>query len=329
MIKLVKANNPINFALMFFLMLIVWAFKFYYMPTEIETYELSNCLLPQFSETVFMKYLSTVLSFLIYYSFALIIIKINSNLIIIENAYQSPGIVFVLLTGFFINAQRVLPETIASITLFFAIIRIFETYKKLSPNKYVFDAAVLVAISSLLMHKLVFIIPLIIIIIFIIKPVKLKELFVFLTGILLTYIVAITIIWLLGDIELVYESVKSTIVFNYTHHKYVALNYIVFTPIIFVTLIAIISRFTIETPKKISTRRFQTTIALLLVVLSLFFISPYSRNESVVLMFPWLSLLVSNILINAKSVFVSITFGGFFLSLIVAQIVQIVYYLSL
>ncbi len=329
MIKLVKANSPVNFVLMFFLMLTVWAFKLYYMPTEIETYELSNYFLPQFPETVFMKYLSAVLSFMLYYGFALIIIKINSNLVIIENAYQSPGIVFVLLTGFFINAQRVLPETIASITLFFAIISLFKTYKKPFANKYVFDAAILVAISSLLVYKLIYFIPVVIIILFIIKLVKLKELIVFFTGVLLTYIVAITIIWLLGDVELVYQSAKSAIVFEYSHFKYVALNYIVFLPIVILSIIAIVSRFTIGTPKKISTRRFQTAIALVLVVLALFFVSPCSTNESVVLMFPWLSLLVSNVLINAKKIFVSIVFGGFILSLVTVQIVQIVYYLSL
>ncbi|MDD2386511.1 MAG: DUF6427 family protein [Bacteroidales bacterium] len=329
MIKLVKANNPVNFALMFFLMLTVWAFKFYYMPTEIETYELSNYFLPQFPETVFMKYLSAVLSFMLYYGFALIIIKINSNSIIIENAYQAPGIVFVLLTGFFINAQRVLPETIASIILFFAIIRIFGTYQKLSTNKYVFDAAILVAISSLLVHKLIFAIPLILIVLIIIKPIKVKEFIVFFTGILITYIVVITIIWLLGDLDSVYQTVLSAMKFKYTDFKYVALNYIVFLPIIILSLIAIISKFTIDTPKKISTRRFQTSIVLILVVLSLFFLGPYSTNESVILLFPWLSLLISNVLINAKKIFVSIIFGGLILSLVAVQIVQIAYYLSL
>ncbi|MDD4149975.1 MAG: hypothetical protein PHE33_08085 [Bacteroidales bacterium] len=299
------------------------------MPTEIEVYDLHNYFLPQFPETVFMKYLSAVLAFILYYGFALVIIKINSNLMIIENAYQAPGILFVLFTGFFINAQRILPETIASIFLFIAVIRVFGAYKKHSAMINILDAAILVAISTLLVHKLVFAIPLIIIVLYIITPVKFKELIVFFTGVILTYIVAITIVWLWGDIELLYQTAKSTIVSEYANYKYTSFNYVVFLPIGLLSLIAIISRFTIGIPKKISTRRFQTSIVLILIILSLFFISPFSTNESVVLMFPWLSLLISNVLINAKKIFVSMIFGGFILSLLFVQVIQIVYYMSL
>lgn len=329
MIKIIKANNPINFVLMFLLMFIVWAFKFYYMPTEIEVYELNNYFLPQFPETVFMKYLSAVLTFMLCYGFALIIIKANSNFMIIENAYQAPGILFVLFTGLFINAQRILPETIASIILFIAVIRVLDVYKKPSAMINIIDAAILVAISSLLVHKLIFVIPLVIVVLIIIKPVRIKELIAFLTGVLLTYLVAITIVWLLGDIESVYQTAKSTIILKYTHSKYVLFNYIVFLPIIVLSLIAIISRFTIGTPKKISTRRFQTSIVLILVVFLLFFISPYSTNEAVVFIYPWLALLISNVLINAKKIFVSVILGGFIISLVIVQIVQIAYYMSL
>ncbi len=329
MIKLIRSNTPLNYALMFLLMLVLWGFKFYYMPTPIETYEVSNWLIPKIPETIFYKYLSAILSFATLYVFAILIIRLNSRLAIIENAYQSPGILFVILTGIYINVQRFLPETAASFALYFAIMRIFYSYNKKKAYSNLLDAGIFTAIAIFLFHKLVFSIPIIIIIIVILRPVKWRELLIYFVGLIVTFSVGITIIWMFGEPDVFFSSLNSAIGTKYTSTKYTALSGIMFIPILAITSLSVLSRYTINIPRKVSTRKFQTASIIILVVLAAFFVSPHSTNESIVMLYPFLSLLLANIIINAKKVFVYITFWGLIISLLFSQSAQILYYLSL
>ncbi len=329
MIKLLKSNTPINYALMFVLMLILWGFKFYYMPTPIETYEVSNWIIPNVPETIFFKYMSAVLSFILFYVFAIFIIRINSDLAIVENGYQSPGILFVILTGVFINSQRFMAETAASFALFLAITRIFYSYNKKRAYTNMLDAGIFSAIAALLFHKLIFFIPISLIIVVIIRPVKWRDFLIYFSGLITTIVVGITIVWLVGEPDLFFSSVKSAIGTKYTSVKYSTLNGIIFIPILVITTITILGRYTIKVPRKVSTRKFQSSLLVILVVLSAFFISPHSTNESVVMLFPFLSLLFSNIIINAKKVFIYTTFWGLIISILFSQSAQIMNYLSL
>jgi hypothetical protein len=329
MIRTIKLNTPLNYLLMLALMLVLWGFKFYYMPTPIETYEVSNWLIPNFPETIFFKYLSAGISFILLYLFAVIIIRSNSNLMIVENGYQSPGIIFVLLTGIFINVQRILPETIVSLTLFLAVIRIFNSYNYAKAYANMLDAGILTAISIFLFHKLIFIIPIIIIIIIIIRPIKWREITMFFSGLLLTILVGICLIWLFGDLPLFYSGIQSALETKYSTVKYTTFIALVFSPILILSLVALLSRFSINIPRKVSTRKFQTSLVIILAVLSIFLISPHATNESIVLLFPFLSLLISNIIINARQIIVYLIFWGLILSLVITQIIQIIYYLSL
>lgn len=329
MIKILKANNPINYLLMFGLMLSLWAFKFYYMPTEIEAYILKNYILPGFPETVFMKYLSAVLSFIVYYLFALLIIKFNANLMIVENAYQSAGVIFVMMTGFFINSQRILPETLASFTLFIAVMQIFNSYQKIKAELNILDASIFTALTVILVHKLVFVIALVFIVMVIIRPVKTKEVLIYFTGILFSFLVLVAIVWLTGDIAEAYDIGKQAVISKFAEFKYNSFNYIVFTPMIILAAISVFSRFSLSQSRKVSARKFQNAIVFIIVCLTVFFVSPHATNEGIVLIYPWVAILLSNVIINAKSVYASIVFVGFLVSLYAVHVLQIVFYLSI
>jgi len=329
MIRIIKSNSPLNYALMFVLMLILWGFKFYYMPTPIETYEVSNWLIPKLPETIFLKYLSAAVSFVFLYFFAVIINRFNSRLVIVENGYQAPGILFVLLSGVFINAQRILPETLASFSLFFAMMRVFYSYKNTKAYSNMLDAGIFTSLSILLFHKLVFFIPLILIVIFIIRPIKLREIIIFFTGLILSFAVGVAIIWFWGNPTLFLSSLESAIGTKYSYVKYTSLSFIIFGPVVFLAIVSLLGRFIINVPRKISTRKFQTSLILILATLTAFFASPHATNESIVLLFPFLSLMLSNIIINAKKIYVYLVFWGLAISILISQSVQILHYLTL
>ncbi len=329
MIKLIRSNTPSNYVLMLLLMLILWGFKFYYMPTPIETYEIHNWLIPKFPETIFFQYLSSILAFLFLYLFALLLIQYNSKLNIIENSYQCPGIIFILLSGTYINIQRILPETFASFTLFYATIRIFKSYNKNNAYSNMLDAGIFTAISIFLFHKLIFIIPILVLVIFIVRAAKWRDIVIYFLGLLTSVSVGIILIWLYGKPDIFLQSLEFAIETKYNLIRYSSLNSIIFIPILIIAILSIISRYTVIIPRKISTRKFQTSLLLILIVLSIFFISPHSTNEAIILLYPFLSLLFTNIIINAKQIYIYIIFWGFVISILFSQIIQIFYYISL
>ncbi len=329
MIRQIKANSLINYALIFLFMLILWGFKFYYMPTPIETYEVQNSILPKFPEMLLFKYLSAGLAFVLLYVFAVFIIRFNSTLVIIPNAYQAPGIMFVILTGIFINAQRLLPETIASLIIFLSITSAFKVYKKEKAYSHILDTGIFVAISIFIYYKLIFLIPLLLTILIIIKPLTVKEIIIFFIGILFTLILGFSIVWLLGDAEIFLENFSNSIEAKYNFAKYTTINLFIFAPLIFLTIMGLLRRVFISIPNKVSTRKFQLSIIITTVVLLIFFLSPYSTNESIVLILPFLSLLETNIIINTKTIYAQITFWTIVIIIAISQIVQIQNYLVL
>lgn len=329
MIKLLRTNTPINYAVMLIVMLVLWVFKFYYMPTPIETFDFQSLLLPTCPETVFCNYASAGAAFIVLYAFAVLLIKVNSDLQIIESAYQSPGFAFVLLTGVFINTQRVIPVLIASLLLFLAIIRVFYAFNRTNAKKNSFDAGFLTALSFIIFNKFIFLSPLVFIVFLMIRQIKLKEIIIFIVGLVMPIFIVAALVYLYGDSTAYYESIVANIEVTFTVAKYNTYNYSLFLPIVIMSILAVVSKFIINKKLKVSSRRHQNALVLIIIVFLVFFVSIYSSVEGVVLLFAPLSLFLSNIIMYAKRINKLVVLYGFIIVIIMSQLMQIAYYLSL
>lgn len=329
MIRLIKSNTPINYLIMFVIMLFLWAFKFYYMPTPIETYDIHNYIIPSCPETLFWNYLSAGISFALFYLFGMLVIRANSELQIVEFSYQSSGVMFVILSGAFINAQRVLPELISAMFFFLAIVQAFKSYNKVKANKNCFDAGFLSALAVIILNKVVFLIPIVFVALLLVRPLRLKEVVIFFIGILSPIILVLSLVFVFGDLSLYFETIYLSFQEKYTNAKYNTFTYLSFLPIITITIIAIVSRFTIRVLRKVSARRYQNALIVVTIAILVVFLSPYSSNETIIFVFAPLSYLLTNILMNSKIRFRNIVMIGLFVGIILSQAVQIVYYFSL
>lgn len=299
MIKLLKSNNPVNLLIMLALMIILWAFKFFYMPTPIESYETPSYFFPTVIESTKWKYLSAIAAFIIYYIFSLLIIKTNADLVIVESAYQSPGIFFILLTGIYINIQRVIPETLAGMLIFIAIIRIFYSYKKFNALGNCFDAGLLFGIAVLLVSKYILFFLILIIALVTIRPFKFREIISMIFGSLCVFIIVISFIFLYGDFDKFIFITTSSFTKTFTRVNNIN-NLYIFLPVIVISTIAIASKFVLNISQNIFTRKAQNVLISFLLFSLIYFTSPLSNNESVGIIYAPLSLLLSNLFIKTN-----------------------------
>lgn len=328
MIRTLKTNTPINYILMFVLMLIFWTFKFFYMPTAIESYEAHSLIFSSVPETTFFKYFSAIFAFAAFYSIGILLVKINSDLLIVESAYQSPGVIFALLTGFFINSQRITPVMISGILVFLSVVIIMYSYKKYKAYSNCFNSGLVFAIAILIYPKLVAFLPLLIIALFITKTVEWREIVILFMGILSPLILFFSLIGLYGNISDVWKEIQTAFSQSIQTARYSAYYALILSPFILLTIAALISKYTVVISKKVSTRKFQTLIAVILLFFFVYFIAPIAENESVILLYAPVSLLISNVVINSGKRTSRMFLYGIFVFICFTQFFQISFYLS-
>ncbi|MDR2010778.1 MAG: DUF6427 family protein [Bacteroidales bacterium] len=320
MIKVLKSNNPVNFILMFVIMLALWSFKFIYMPQPTESYEHYSYIFPELGESRMFQYISAVVALLVYYAFAFFIIKTNLDLSIVESAYQSPGIFYVIITGLYVNVQRILPEIFASMLLYMSVVSIFYSYKKFKAYGNCFDAGLLFGLSILLVYKFVIFLPLLIIALIIIRPFTLKELISLIMGIFCPLVIAGSIIYLYFDFSELLSTIYDT--FSEYHIRINKYNLYIFLPVLILSVIAIISKFVLNVSQNIFTRKAQNILIFYLFFAIIYFISPFANNEQVIVFFAPLSLLLSYIFVNTGRISGIILFWGVLLCMFFLQIIQ-------
>jgi hypothetical protein len=328
MIRLLRTNTPLNYAVIVAVMILFWLFKFVFMPTSIENYETVALFSINPGQTLFLKYFSAFAAFTAFYLFSLLLVKFNSDLLIVENAYQSPGFFFVLLSGYFINSQQLNPLIFSGMLIFISIAILMYAQNQYIALSNAFNSGFIFSLAVLIYPKTIVFIPILIISSFMVKPVNWRELTVMIMGLLTPLILFFTISWLYGDFGAVYSKTINSITQIFPKIRYTKHNILVQTPLIFWTLILIFSVLTTSIPRKVSTRKFQTILNIFLLFTLLFFVTPFSPNEAVVVMYAPIAIFLSNIITNAGNRIRQITFWGLVASIIFSQIIQISFYMS-
>jgi hypothetical protein len=309
-------------------MVFPWLFKFVFMPTSIEDYETIALFSINPGQTLFLKYLSAFLAFTSFYLFSLLLIKVNSDLLIVENAYQSPGFFFVLLSGFFINSQQLNPLIFAGMLIFISIAIQMYAHNQYIALSNAFNSGFIFSLAVLIYPKAIIFIPILFVSLFMVKPVNWREITVLIMGVLSPLILYFTISWLYGDFVSAYTKTTKSIAQVFPNIRYTKHNLQVMGPLIIWALILIFSIFTTTIPRKVSTRKFQTILNILLLFSLVFFVTPFTPNEAIVLMYAPIAIFLSNIITNGGRKLRIITFWTFLSSIIFSQIIQISFYMS-
>ena len=330
MLKLIRSNNTINYLLAFIAMLALWAYKFVEMPTAVDTGGVHSYFFMLSYESSLFQYIFTSFVFAISFVFACYLSKANFKYQMVESGYQSPTVFFTLLTGSVINAQRCIPEMFASIFISLAILRIFSMYNKRDEIRGCLDVGLLYGISLLFAYKYVVLLPALLLVMAIVKPLSWRDVVSFLISMVFSIGIAFCLVWLYGNMNELLENVRIEAQRLVIGEKYDMLNLYFNFPVIFSVLISFLSMFIVRMSRKTSEVKYSHAMLFLLVYYGVFLASPLSSNESVWIMYFPLCYLLSNILVNAKKRYVqAIIFYGLIISLVVSQMIQIFYYNSI
>lgn len=328
MIKLLRSNTPANYILMFVFMLILWAFKLIYMPTAIEKFETQSLFFNSFPETIFNKYFFSIIGFIVFLIFALVIIKINSDLLIVKSAYQSPGLIFILLSGIFINSQRITPVLLAAILLFLSIMILMYSYQKFKAFDNCFNSGLVFSLGLLIFPKLIFFLPFILFTLFFIKSIQWREFVIFIMGLLTPLIMFFSFFWLYNDINSVIKQIGEIFSQTFSTEKYTIFHSVVLIPPLIWAILTIFAKYLYSPSNKVSARKFQTVLEIFVFYFIILYLSPLMENEAVVLLYAPLCLLISNLIINTGKKVSLFFLYGIIITLCFSQFFQISFYLS-
>lgn len=308
-------------------MLLLWAYKFIAMPTAVDTGGLHSYFFRFSYESQLFQYMFTTFAFVLAYAFACYASKANFRFQVVESGYQLPTIFFVLLTGSVINTQRCIPEMVSSIFVSLAVLRSFCMYNKHEALKESLDVGLLYGIALVFAYKYIALLPAIIIIMVIVKPMTWRDLLSFFISLLFVVATAFCLVWIFGDFQELIESIHSETMKFVIGEKYNYLNYVFQTPVIFSVLISLLSIFILTVFRKAAEIKFHHSMLFLLLYYIGFLALPISSNESIWLIYFPLCYLLSNVIINTKKNYVRmIVFYGLIVCIIVSQLMQIMYF---
>ncbi len=330
MLKLLKSNNPVNYLLVFLLMAVLWGYKFAIMPTAVDAGGFHSYFFRFSYESSLFQYIFTTFAFVLAFAFACYVSKANFRYQVVESGYQLPTLFFAMLTGSVINAQRFVPEIVATFFGALAILRIFGMYNKHEAIRDSLDVGLLFGLSLLFAYKYIVLLPAVVLIMAIVKPVTWRDLVSFLISLSFLVGTAFCLVWLYGDWQELLESIRSEFSALVVGEKYNYLNYLFRIPVIYAVLVSLLSIFTLKVFRKTAEMKYHQSMLFLLVYSGIFMLSPISSNESVWLMYFPLCYLLSNVVANAKTFIVQrLVFYGLLFCLVLSQILQVVYFDSI
>lgn len=329
MLRLLRQNTQINYIVILVFMLAFWGIKFVYMPTALEANGSGSYFFHFNLEKTWFQYLSAFIAFAGYYFFSLYIERVNFNVQIINSAYQVPSLFFVLLTGTIINVQRCVPEFFATLLIYMALFKIFDTYNKYQTLGNIFDVGLLFSLAVLISYKFIYLLPYIIWAMFIIKSVSWRDIISFLLGFASVLVIVLFFVWEFGDFATFGESVKDIIPQKITGRKYTLANCLFHAPIFFAIIMSMLTPFVANTSKKISERRFYNSMSLMVLYCVIFMLTPFSADEIVSILYLPLAFMLANVFVNGNKIWANIVLYGLILSLILSQTAQMLYFKSI
>jgi len=308
----------------------LWAYKFAVMPTAVDAGGMHSYFFRFSYESSLFQYIFTIIAFVLSFVFACYLSKANFRYQVVESSYQLPTVFFVLLTGSVINAQRFIPEMLATLLFSLAVLRIFGMYNKREAIRYSLDVGLLYGLSLLFAYKYIVLLPALIIIIVIVKPVSWRDVVSFFMSLLFVIGMAFCLVWLYGDLYALLTSIRTEVSNLVIGEKYNYLNYIFRLPVIYAILVTLLSRFVLNVSHKTAQLKFQESMLFLVVYYIGFLLSPISSNDSIWLLYFPLCYLLSNIMVSARGlIWQKVVFYGLVFSIVLSQAFQSFYFYSI
>jgi hypothetical protein len=232
------------------------------------------------------------IQFLLLFGTGLVLQYISSEFRLIRVRSFFPFFLYCLFSGTFLPLLSLNGTALSSLLLVVACHRLFSSLENGMENRSVYDASVLLALASLLLTKLIWLLPAIWLVMGILQILNIRSFFASLLGILTVYWLIAGVSFLMGDYTYVLAYFKDLMgfdLFNISAISPTEITYITFLAVLMIA--AIISFWPRQHLDKLKTRNYLNSVLLLwLALLILWFFS--SNDESYLLPLIGLSTLV-------------------------------------
>jgi hypothetical protein len=233
-----------------------------------------------------------LMQFLLLFGAGLVLQYISSEFRLIRVRSFFPFFLYCLFSGTFLPLLSLNGTALSSLLLALACHRLFSSLENGMENRSVYDASVLLALASLLLSKLIWLMPAIWLVMGILQILNIRSFFASLLGILTVYWLIAGVSFLMGDFTYVLAYFKDLMgfeLFSISAISPTEITYITFLAVLMIA--AIISFWPRQHLDKLKTRNYLNSVLLLwLALLILWFFS--SNDESYLLPLIGLSTLV-------------------------------------
>lgn len=210
---------------------------------------------------------------------ALVINSITNRYRFVEHPNNLGGLFFIILSNGFIISQSLHPISIFALLLSISIYRLFKCGLEEQPMHHCFDSAMLISISFLFWAKVIWFLPLYIIIIFTLRTINLRSFIAILLGFSVPLIIASTYYYYQGNLPEIISEYWQKMMVPVAFYKtnIFARSYIIIYAILLI--VAILSNMRNMQMFKIIESRYYRVIIWLVFYSSLFIILPHFSFE--------------------------------------------------
>lgn len=305
-LRIYKINHPVIILLIFLLSGLIWSLAFFnasfYEFPELNFempfyYWIYNWVSPY-------PFIARIISYILILIQASLLNRLNNRYFLLESRTYLPSLLFILMCSIF-PLQNLHPIIFSNLFLLIGIDKIFGTYRNDDKWSNYFDTGILISIASLFYIKYFFVIVIVWISLFTLRPFRGREWLLTIVGFLLPYIFVLSYFFVFEENVNYKMNIYFNQLFNFNNIFYY--NYVYYAYLIILIILTAVSSFKILATlrkQKVSVRRFfHVFFWLFLISIVLFAISSFSKPSFLSIAAISLSFLFSNYFLNVKSVF--------------------------
>lgn len=201
-----------------------------------------------------------------------LLIKLNETYILTDKSSYLPAFFYIIIVSGINFVQTQSHVIFASLFLFLALIQIFSAYKHDENLSSLFNASFFIAIGSFFYIKILFFFPIILIGVIITRTYNWREWASLFIGLIVPFLIYFSILFIFDNLEIVLSSFKNDLFYKHTHVTLKLHDVIFLSLLLTISLFSIVSVFSDYNSKKIGTRKFLSTMFVLIIgVFSIYF----------------------------------------------------------
>jgi hypothetical protein len=322
-------NSPVNYLLILLIGIAVWSLHFMIMPFPISSPQKHIFLYKILHIETLNSYLNTGIAFIMFYLLAIYLIIINQRHLYVDNAYQLPGIILMVLSGLSFTTQTISPGLIAAFFILAATNSLSPIYRKPQILNNCFNAGFILAIGSMFYIHTIWFLGFLFIIILIIRPFNWREYASTTMGYITPIIIVVTVAYLLNKHNIIFENIIHYFPPKYSFEKYRSYHIISFAPTIIMGILFGLYQISHRGQRKIISHKYLNIIVIMMLLSIIGIIFPFDSFNAFAIFVVPMSLLMSFFLLNNRNkIYRNIITILLVLNIVFAQAIQLFYFFA-